>query len=120
MIHSKMRFHEIRETDPVIEKIAILTGLQQFRGKFGLKQNPPELILRVRVIRAGFRGRRPHCGSTKDDLKGFAEEIVENIRHFTASPIRFARSIRRRRRPACGRRERGSAPAVPASSWSGA
>src|ERR1700742_767334 len=45
-------------------------------------ENPPEFVLRMRIVRAGLRGRSPHCGSTEDDLKGWAQEVVENIGQF--------------------------------------
>jgi len=81
MIHPKMGFHEISETDSVIEEIAILMRLQKLGGKARLVKNPPELVLRMRVIGSGFRGRRPHGGPAKNNLKGFAEQVVENVRH---------------------------------------
>ena len=81
MIHPKVGFHEVRETDPVIEKIAVLMRLQQLGGESCFMENLPEFVLRMRVIRAGFRGRRPHGGPAKNNLKGFAEQVVENVRH---------------------------------------
>ena len=95
MIHPKMRLDEIRQTNPVIEKLVVLIRPQQFGRESGLVKNPPELVLRMRVIGAALSRDRAGSGAAKDDVKIVFQNIVKDVtqRYWLAHRMRAIHSI---------------------------
>src|SRR4029079_11672647 len=84
-VHPCARFHQVGQADPVLRQVAILMRLQQLGSEVGLVQNPPELVLPVRVVRTGGGGCRPRGSAAQHDLKRILQQVTQDVRHGAAT-----------------------------------